>query len=203
MQQAEQLHGQMYAYQGYVQPEHKASWTHEAIAAAAGFAAMKAWESHLRATGQQPTHETMKEILAAIAAAEVDRLAETKGLDFIDRERAKHQAVAQAHAFANERYRGGTGAEYAQQWGGPAQEYQWNGGYGQYQGWHQQYQQGPWGGYGGGGYGPPGGGYGPPGGGYGPPGGGYGPPGGGNGPPPGEWEGGERHHHHHHHRENW
>ncbi|KZO97782.1 hypothetical protein CALVIDRAFT_459290, partial [Calocera viscosa TUFC12733] len=74
------------------------------IAAAAGFAAMKAYESHLRATGQQPTHETMKEILAAIAAAEVDRLAETKGLDFIDRERAKHQAVAQAHAFANERY---------------------------------------------------------------------------------------------------
>ena len=31
-----------------------------AIAGAAGFAAMKAYESHLRATGQQPSHALMK-----------------------------------------------------------------------------------------------------------------------------------------------
>lgn len=47
--------------QVYNQPQqHQGSWTHEAIAGAAGFAAMQAYESHLRATGQQPTHETMK-----------------------------------------------------------------------------------------------------------------------------------------------
>jgi hypothetical protein len=39
----------------------------------------------------------MKELLAGFAAAEVDKLVETKGLDYIDREKAKRHAVAQAH----------------------------------------------------------------------------------------------------------
>jgi hypothetical protein len=34
---------------------------------------MKAYENHLRATGQQPSHELMKELLAGFAAAEVDK----------------------------------------------------------------------------------------------------------------------------------
>lgn len=63
------------------QPRHQSSLTHEgapcyglrlalnfrltsscseAVAAAAGFAAMHAYESHLRATGQPVTHEKMK-----------------------------------------------------------------------------------------------------------------------------------------------
>jgi hypothetical protein len=52
---------------------------HAAIAGAAGFEAMKAYENHLRATGQEPSHSLMKELLAGFAAAEVDKLAETKG----------------------------------------------------------------------------------------------------------------------------
>jgi hypothetical protein len=40
---------------------------------------MKAYENHLRASGQQPSHSLMKEMLAGFAAAEVDKLAETKG----------------------------------------------------------------------------------------------------------------------------
>ncbi len=36
-----------------------------------------------------------KEILAGIAGAEVDKLFETKGLDFLDREKAKHHARQQ------------------------------------------------------------------------------------------------------------
>lgn len=101
-----------------VQPHHKSSLGHEAIAGAAGFAAMKAYESHLRASGQEPSHALMKEILAGIAAAEVDKLVETKGLDWIDRHKAKKLAEKQAHALAEERYGGRTGYEYVQAQGG-------------------------------------------------------------------------------------
>lgn len=37
-----------------------------------------------------------KELLAGLAAAEVDKLAESKGLNWLDREKAKHQAQQQA-----------------------------------------------------------------------------------------------------------
>jgi hypothetical protein len=53
------------------------------IAAAAGFVAMKMYEDHLRKTGEEPDHALMKELLAAFAAAEIDRLVETKGTVFI------------------------------------------------------------------------------------------------------------------------
>ncbi|CAF4965740.1 unnamed protein product, partial [Rotaria socialis] len=43
---------------------------------------MKAYEDHVRNTGAQVSHPMMKEMLAGLAAAEVDKLFETKGLDF-------------------------------------------------------------------------------------------------------------------------
>ncbi|OQV21890.1 hypothetical protein BV898_04103 [Hypsibius exemplaris] len=87
---------------------HKASWTHELIAGAAGFAAMQAYEHHLTSTGETPSYAVMKELLAAFAAAEVMKLIETKGLDAIDAAKAKHLAIKQAHHLAKERY----GAEF-------------------------------------------------------------------------------------------
>ncbi|CAK5263872.1 unnamed protein product [Mycena citricolor] len=109
--------------------QHKSSLTHEVIAGAAGFAAMHAYEAHLRATGQPVTHGKMKEILAAIAAAEVDKLAETKGMDYLDRQKAKKYAEHQAHMLAEQRYgQGNTGWEHAQRNGGPRQEYNFYGG---------------------------------------------------------------------------
>lgn len=42
--------------------------------------------------GQPPSHEKAKELLAGFAGAFIDREVETKGLDYVDRERAKHQA---------------------------------------------------------------------------------------------------------------
>ncbi|KAJ7469747.1 hypothetical protein B0H11DRAFT_1722972 [Mycena galericulata] len=111
---------------------HHGSLTHEAIAGAAGFAAMHAYEAHLRATGQPVSHGKMKEILAAIAAAEVDKLAETKGLDHLDRHRAKKHAEHQAHMLAEQRYgHGQSGWEYMQNGRmdrGPVQEYNYYGG---------------------------------------------------------------------------
>lgn len=65
---------------------------------------MKAYEDHLRQTGEQVSHARMKELLAGFAAAEVDKLFETKGLDFLDREKAKQHAIHQAHKLAEEKY---------------------------------------------------------------------------------------------------
>ena len=48
----------------------------------------------------------MQELLAAAVGFEVDKLAETKGLDFVDRERAKHHAKKQAEQLYDEHYGG-------------------------------------------------------------------------------------------------
>lgn len=45
-----------------------------------------------------------KEILAGLAGAEVDKLFETKGLDTIDREKAKHHARENAKSLYDEQY---------------------------------------------------------------------------------------------------
>jgi hypothetical protein len=120
-QEAQNAHRQVYGdggndYQGGNQGEHQSSFTHEAIAGAAGFAgifrniclvncilnahvflksvvALKAYEDHVRSSGEQVSHPMMKEMLAGFAAAEVDKLFETKGLDYLDREKAKRMAI--------------------------------------------------------------------------------------------------------------
>lgn len=43
-------------------------------------------------TGKPVSHQFAKECLVGLAGAEVDKLAETKGMDYIDRERAKYHA---------------------------------------------------------------------------------------------------------------
>jgi hypothetical protein len=48
------------------------------------------------AKGQPGSHDEAKELFAGFAGAFVDREAETRGLDFIDRERAKKDAVDQS-----------------------------------------------------------------------------------------------------------
>lgn len=176
------------------QPKHQANWTHELLGGAAAFAAMKAYEDRRAAEGYHD-HAFAREMLAAIAGAEVDKLVETKGMNWVDARRAKEHAQQQAVAMYDSKYCGGQGGNYGPPgggYGGPP-----GGGYGGPPGGGYGgggYGGPPGGGYGGGGYGgPPGGGYGgPPGGGYGgPPGGGYGgPPGGGYGGPPGGGYGG-------------
>lgn len=53
---------------------------------------MKKWEDSQREKGESVDHAFAKEAIAGIAGAEIDKLVETKGLDHIDSERAKHQA---------------------------------------------------------------------------------------------------------------
>ncbi|KAK1927939.1 hypothetical protein DB88DRAFT_479850 [Papiliotrema laurentii] len=76
--------------------QHKSKLSHELIGGAAGFEAMKAYEDHLRREGKPPSHAMAKELIAGFAAAEVDKLFETKGLDAYDREEAKRHAKQQA-----------------------------------------------------------------------------------------------------------
>ncbi|KAJ6539411.1 hypothetical protein B0H19DRAFT_909833, partial [Mycena capillaripes] len=71
-------------------PEHKAKLSHELIAGAAAYEAAKKYEEHCAANGKPDSHAT-KELMAAFSAAFVDRMVETKGLDEIDKEKAKHE----------------------------------------------------------------------------------------------------------------
>ncbi|EXJ79197.1 hypothetical protein A1O3_08698 [Capronia epimyces CBS 606.96] len=84
------------AYDQVVSRPHEAEWSHELIAAAASYEASKAYENHVAQNGQPESHAKAKEILAGFAGAFVDRLVETKGLDFIDTEKAKYQAHRQS-----------------------------------------------------------------------------------------------------------
>ncbi|KAF9976804.1 hypothetical protein BGZ73_007711 [Actinomortierella ambigua] len=79
--------------------EHHSSWTHELIAGAAAFEAMKKYEND-----HGGNHKLTKEILAAMAGAEADKLFETRGLDWLDREKARRQAQEHAAEMYDQRY---------------------------------------------------------------------------------------------------
>ncbi|KAF3384374.1 hypothetical protein F1880_002061 [Penicillium rolfsii] len=86
-------HAQSYdQYQNSDLSQHEPSFAHELIAGAASYEAAKAYEEHCARNGQPPSHEKAKEIMAGFAGAFIDREVETRGLDFIDRERAKRHA---------------------------------------------------------------------------------------------------------------
>ncbi|CAO3677735.1 hypothetical protein G6F56_013665 [Rhizopus delemar] len=98
------------AYNQIEQEENKANWTHELLAAAGGFAAMRAYNKKQEEEGANPEndHHTAKQLLAALAAASVDHLAETKGMDWVDRHKAKKQAEEEAQKLYSEK----TGYEF-------------------------------------------------------------------------------------------
>ncbi|KAJ7908378.1 hypothetical protein B0H13DRAFT_1617535 [Mycena leptocephala] len=78
------------AYDQVTSAPHKAALSHELIAAAASYEAAKAYEKHCAENGQPESHAKAKELFAAFSGAFVDRMVETKGLDFVDKEKAKH-----------------------------------------------------------------------------------------------------------------
>lgn len=115
----------------YEENKHESHLSHELIAGAASFAGMKAFEDHQRKEGTSPppipptrqrltkcvppgktvSHSTAKEILAALAGAEVDKLAETKGLDQVDKIKAHEHAKKNAEHMYDEHYVRGHGAD--------------------------------------------------------------------------------------------
>ncbi|KAF8233384.1 hypothetical protein L208DRAFT_1267058, partial [Tricholoma matsutake] len=72
---------------------HKAQLSHELLAAAASYEAAKAYEQHLANTGHPDSHAKAKEILAGFAGAFIDRMVETKGLDYLDAQKAKRHGM--------------------------------------------------------------------------------------------------------------
>eukprot|EP00918_Siedleckia_nematoides_P021752 GHVU01046869.1.p2 GENE.GHVU01046869.1~~GHVU01046869.1.p2 ORF type:complete len:122 (+),score=23.53 GHVU01046869.1:47-367(+) len=75
---------------------HKAELSHELLGAAAAYEAAKAYENHCAENGKPDSHAKAKELIAAFSGAFIDRVVETKGLDFVDKEKAKHHAKQQA-----------------------------------------------------------------------------------------------------------
>jgi len=81
----------VYGHTGAVTHHHRARWTHELIAGAAAFEAMRLYEQR-RAQDGYHDHALAREMLAALVGVEIDRLFETKGLDWLDRERVRYHA---------------------------------------------------------------------------------------------------------------
>lgn len=93
-----------HVYQDEYSDDHKAKLSHELIGGAAAFEAMHLWESKQRREGKEVSHGFAKEALAALAGAEADKLFETKGLDFLDREKTKRHAKRQAEELYDRQY---------------------------------------------------------------------------------------------------
>lgn len=84
--------------------EHKGHFGHELLAGAASFAAMKKFQQEQRNKGEKVSHSFAKETIAAFAGAEAEKLAETKGLDAIEKEKLKHKAEEHANQSYDEYY---------------------------------------------------------------------------------------------------
>nr|VWO97756.1 Patatin-like phospholipase domain-containing protein (EC [Ganoderma boninense] len=87
------------AYEQVTNAPHKAELSHELIAAAASYEAAKAYEQHVAKNGKPDSHAKAKELMAGFAGAFIDRMVETKGLDFIDKERAKAHSQEKVEEF--------------------------------------------------------------------------------------------------------
>jgi len=73
-------------------PPHQAHISHELIGGAAAYEASKVYEDHVAKNGKPDSHAKAKELAAGFVGAFVDREVETKGLNFIDKEKAKRHA---------------------------------------------------------------------------------------------------------------
>jgi len=92
------------AYNQVQQSENTSSFGHEAMAGAASFAAMKIYEKRQRENGTIVSHGLAKEMIAGIAGAEIEKLAETKGADAWDRHEAKQRAEQISQHLYDEHY---------------------------------------------------------------------------------------------------
>ncbi|KAJ7650291.1 hypothetical protein FB45DRAFT_14324 [Roridomyces roridus] len=73
-------------------PHHKSEISHELLAGAASFFAARELEKHQEKNGKPVSHAETKALLAGFAGAFIDREVETRGLDFIDKQKAKSHA---------------------------------------------------------------------------------------------------------------
>ncbi|KAI6014738.1 hypothetical protein BKA83DRAFT_4344092 [Pisolithus microcarpus] len=93
------------AYNEVENAPHEAKLSHELIAGAASFAAMRAYDAHLKSKGEPANHALAKELIAGFAGAAVDHFVETKGLDKYDEYKEKKRLKEQAEQHAHEAFR--------------------------------------------------------------------------------------------------
>ncbi|KAJ5851778.1 CipC1 protein concanamycin induced protein C [Penicillium soppii] len=75
---------------------HGARISHELLSNAAAYEAAKTYEIYVAQSGHGPASDTgVKWTLAILVSASVDRLVETKGLEYVDKEKAKHDGILQ------------------------------------------------------------------------------------------------------------
>jgi hypothetical protein len=96
---AQDAHEQVY---GGGRPHHQV--THELMAGAAGFEAMRMFERHREAQGVPEHHQLVKELLAGFVAAEVEKHFERGVYGHLDREKAQQAAQQQAEALYQQQY---------------------------------------------------------------------------------------------------
>jgi hypothetical protein len=78
--------------------------THELLAGAAGFEAMRMYEHHRENEGIVEHHELGKELIAGFAAAEVDKHFESGRYGHLQQEQARLQAQQQAQYLYDQQY---------------------------------------------------------------------------------------------------
>jgi hypothetical protein len=83
-------------------PRHEV--THELLAGAAGFEAMRMYEHHREREGIPEHHELAKELLAGFVTAEVDKHFEDDRYRHLSRHEARRMAREQADYLWQERY---------------------------------------------------------------------------------------------------
>ncbi|CAG8623352.1 12970_t:CDS:2 [Ambispora leptoticha] len=81
--------------------KHESHVSHQLVAGAAAFEAFKLYQ---KKRNPDEKHSNAKAALAALVAAEADKLIETKGLDFVDKQKAHHQAKKAAEEMYKEKY---------------------------------------------------------------------------------------------------
>jgi hypothetical protein len=96
---AQNAYGQVYGGE-----RHHSEWTHELVAGAVGFEAMKLYERHRETEGIRGHHDLGKEMIAGFAAAEADKLFENRDLNRMDRHQARRQAREQAEFLYDQQY---------------------------------------------------------------------------------------------------
>jgi len=96
-------HQEVYGSGGY---DNQAKFSHEVVAGGAAFEGMRLFEQHQRSEGKPVSHAFAKELLAGFVGGEVDKLAETKGMNEYDSYEAKRKAKQQAEGMYDQHYQG-------------------------------------------------------------------------------------------------
>ncbi|KAK3392025.1 hypothetical protein B0T20DRAFT_384499 [Sordaria brevicollis] len=102
------IHATQHFRQHLDEARDKPKFSHELLGGAVAFEAMHMWEKQQRREGRPVHHAVAKEALAALAAAEVDKMIEKRGLrGNVDREEARRDAREKITGLYDRQYGGG------------------------------------------------------------------------------------------------